>query len=170
PEGWTGKNWAVWNGYQQASGDLIAFLDADIRLEPKALEFLLHARERAGGVISVVPYHYTVKFYEKLAMITNILGVFAFMSPFENTNPRKGLYGSCILTAREDYEKIGGHQSVKSELLDDLNLGARYAQAGIPVVNFIGSGLVSFRMYPGGIRHEIEGFAKGAALSTSALK
>lgn len=25
PEGWTGKSWAVWNGYLQASGDIFAF-------------------------------------------------------------------------------------------------------------------------------------------------
>ena len=59
PQGWTGKNWAVWNGYLHATGDLIAFLDADIRLAPRALEALVKARNKAGGVVSVVPFHYT---------------------------------------------------------------------------------------------------------------
>lgn len=27
PPGWTGKNWAVWNGYLQSIGEFIAFLD-----------------------------------------------------------------------------------------------------------------------------------------------
>jgi 4,4'-diaponeurosporenoate glycosyltransferase len=170
PLGWTGKNWAVWNGYRHASGDLIAFLDADIRLEPDALGSLIKAREKAGGVISVVPYHYTEKWYERLALITNILGVFAFTAPSEGSNPKKGLYGSCILTAREDYDKVNGHEGVRSELLDDLNLGAKYVEAGIPVTNFIGYGLVSFRMYPQGIKSEIQGFGKGAVLSTSSLR
>lgn len=169
PPGWTGKNWAVWNGYAHATGDLIAFLDADVRLEPHALEWLLDAREREGGVISVVPYHQTEKAYERLALIPNVLGIFAFTSPFERTNPGQGLYGSCILTTREDYEKAKGHESVKSELLDDLNLGARYRAAGVPVANFVGRGLVSFRMYPHGIRSEIQGFGKGAVLSTAVL-
>lgn len=169
PSGWTGKNWAVWNGYAHATGDLIAFLDADVRLHPDALQSLLAARERAGGVVSVVPFHRTERFYERLALIPNILGLFAFTSPFERTNRRKGLYGSCILTTREDYDKAKGHEGVKSELLDDLNLGARYVEAGIPVTNFIGYGLVSFRMYPRGIRSEVEGFAKGAVLSTAVL-
>ncbi|TVY01440.1 glycosyltransferase [Cohnella terricola] len=170
PPDWTGKNWAVWNGYSQASGDLIAFLDADIRLAPRALESLVAAREATGGVLSVVPYHYTEKFHERLALITNILGVFAFMSPFEKNNPKKGLYGSFILTAREDYEKVNGHESIKSEVLDDLNLGARYMQAGIRVTNFIGRGLVSFRMYAHSIRNEVEGFSKSAVLGTTNLK
>ncbi|QHT58965.1 glycosyltransferase [Paenibacillus lycopersici] len=169
PPGWTGKNWAVWNGYKQASGDLIAFLDADVRLAPAALESLLAAREQEGGVISVVPFHVTERPHEKLALIPNLLGLFAFTSPFERTNPRKGLYGSCILTTRADYERAQGHEAIRSELLDDLNLGAKYREAGIPVTNFIGRGMVSFRMYPSGIRSEIEGFGKGAVLSTGRL-
>ncbi|WP_080833549.1 glycosyltransferase [Cohnella massiliensis] len=169
PPGWTGKNWAVWNGYARSSGDLIAFLDADVRLAPHALESLLAARERTGGVISVVPFHHTEKLYERLALIPNILGIFAFTSPFEKNNPQKGLYGSCIFAKRADYDRAKGHEGVKSELLDDLSLGANFAKAGIPVTNFIGRGLVSFRMYPGGIRSEVEGFGKGAALSAGKL-
>ncbi|NIK77165.1 glycosyltransferase involved in cell wall biosynthesis [Paenibacillus castaneae] len=169
PQGWTGKSWAVWNGYLHASGDVFAFLDADIRLAPNALSSLMKARERSKGVISVVPFHHTEKLYEKLALIMNMLGIFTFTSVFEKGNPKKGLYGSCILALREDYEKINGHESVKSEVLDDLFLGSKFIAAGIPVTNFIGYGLVSFRMYPQGIRSEIEGFSKGAVLSTGTL-
>ncbi|MRN54681.1 glycosyltransferase [Paenibacillus monticola] len=169
PVGWTGKTWAVWNGFLNSSGDTIAFLDADIRLSTQALESLLKARAKAGGVISVVPFHQTEKFYERLALIPNILGVFAFTSLFEHNNPSKGLYGSCIITSRTDYETINGHSSIRSELLDDLNLGARYREAGIPVTNFIGRGLVSFRMYPQGLKSELQGFGKGAVLSTAKL-
>ncbi|MDQ0114797.1 glycosyltransferase [Paenibacillus harenae] len=169
PPGWTGKNWAVWNGYLQSTGDLIAFLDADVRLAPHALESLIAVREETGGVISVVPYHEAEKFYERLALIPNLLGLCAFTSPMERTNRNKGLYGSCILTTREDYERAKGHEGIKSELLDDLNLGAKFIEAGVPVNNYIGYGVVSFRMYPGGIRSEIEGFSKGAVISTSKL-
>ncbi|EFM12556.1 glycosyl transferase family 2 [Paenibacillus curdlanolyticus YK9] len=170
PEGWTGKSWAVWNGYLQASGDVLVFLDADIRLQPQAMASLLHARERSKGVISVVPFHHTERVYERLALIMNMLGIFAFTSVFERHNPSKGLYGSCIVALREDYERINGHASVKSEVLDDLLIGSKFMAAGIPVTNFIGHGVVSFRMYPGGIRSQIEGFSKGAVLSTATLK
>ena len=169
PPGWTGKNWAVWNGYAQASGDLIVFLDADIRLAPTALAALVEARDRAEGVVSVVPYHVTEKWHERLALVTNILGVFAFTSPWEARNPAQGLYGSCIIATREHYEAVNGHESIKSEVLDDLRLGGRFKAAGIPIANFIGAGLVSFRMYAQGIRSAIEGFGKSAVLSTSKL-
>jgi glycosyltransferase involved in cell wall biosynthesis len=169
PSGWTGKNWAVANGYAAAKGDILIFLDADVRLAPHTLTSLLAAREKKGGVLSVVPYHQTERFYERLALIPNILGLFAFTSPMERNNPAQGLYGACIVAKRDDYVRAGGHEGVKGELLDDLNLGARFREAGIAVHNYIGYGLVSFRMYPGGIRSEVEGFSKGAVLSTGKL-
>ncbi|QNK57213.1 glycosyltransferase [Paenibacillus sp. PAMC21692] len=169
PSGWTGKNWAVTTGFKAAKGDILIFLDADVRLATNSLFSLLAARERRGGVLSVVPYHQTERFYERLSLIPNLLGLFAFTSPMERRNPAQGLYGACIVATREDYERAGGHEGVKGELLDDLGLGARFREAGIAIHNYIGHGLVSFRMYPGGIRSEVEGFSKGAVLSTSKL-
>ncbi|MDK2806290.1 MAG: 4,4-diaponeurosporenoate glycosyltransferase [Clostridium butyricum] len=170
PEGWTGKTWALWNGYKNSTGDVLAFIDADVRLAPRALEALVKTREKVNGAISVVPYHRTEKFYEKLSLIPCILGIFAFTSPFEKYNPQKGMYGSCIIVSRRDYEKVNGHYSIKGELLDDLNLGEKFTLNGINVQNFIGYNLVTFRMYPYGIKSEIEGFGKGAVLSTSRLE
>lgn len=169
PPGWTGKTWAVWNGYLHSAGDTLAFLDTDLRLEPRALELLLAARSRSGGVVSVVPYHYTEKLYERLALVFNVLGVFAFTSPFERINPQQGLYGSCIVTSRQDYEAVNGHESIRSEVMDDLSLGKRYREAGLPVTNYLGAGLISFRMYPNGINSEIQGFGKSAVLGTAKL-
>jgi 4,4'-diaponeurosporenoate glycosyltransferase len=167
PDGWTGKNWALWNGYLQSSGDILVFLDADVRLAPGALEALLQARERSTGAISVVPYHITEKFYEKLSLLTYLLGVFVFTSPFEKNRSRKGLYGSCIVAAREDYEQINGHSSVKSEVLDDMKLGMKFSEAGIPIQNFIGGNLVFFRMYPYGLVNQFLGLSKSAVFGAA---
>jgi glycosyltransferase involved in cell wall biosynthesis len=169
PPGWMGKNWALWDGFGRTTGDVVVFLDADVRLAPNALEALVAARDKAGGAVSVVPFHTALRLAEKLSLVFNMLGVFAFMSPFEADNPRRGLYGSCIVTAREDYLRVNGHAGVRSALVDDLALGARFLAAGIPVVNYMGWPLVSFRMYPGGLRHAAEGFSKSAALSMDQL-
>jgi len=169
PDGWTGKTWALWNGYKNSTGDVLAFIDADVRLSPRALEALVKAREKANGAISVVPYHRPEKFYEKLSLIPCILGIFAFTSPFEKYNPQKGMYGSCIVVSREDYEKVNGHYSIKREVLDDLSLGRKFTMNGVNVQNYIGYDFVSFRMYPYGIKSEIQGFGKSAILSTSRL-
>ena len=169
PPNWTGKNWAVWNGFLKTSGNILVFVDADVTLQETALEALVSKRAKVSGVISVVPFHYTKKFYERLSLLLYLQGVFVFTSPFERNNNAKGLYGSCIVATRADYEKINGHNSVSFELLDDLNLGKRFMENGIRVNNYIGYGLVSFRMYPYGLKGEINGFGKGAILSTTNL-
>jgi len=142
----------------------------DVRLAPRALEVLIQTREKSGGAISVVPYHYTEKFYERLAQLPCLLGIFAFTSLFEKNNRQKGLYGSCIVTTRQDYEKINGHNSIHGELLDDLSLGREFIKAGIRVENFIGYDLIHFRMYSYGIKNLVQGFGKGAILSTAVLR
>ena len=164
PDGWTGKNWACWNGYLAAGGEVLAFADADIRLAPEAVESLLGVWERRRGAISVVPYQLADRFYEKLSLITHLLGMFVFTSPFEARNSRQGLYGPFILVSRSDYEKIGGHRSVRSEVVDDPSLGAAFKKAGVTVTNVLGRGLVRIRMYPDGLRSQFEGLARSAAL------
>lgn len=170
PRGWTGKNWALWNGAMAATGDLFLFLDADISLAPEAIKSLLVTHEKQGGVISVIPFHQTEQFYERFALLTNVLGAFVFMSPFEVKSKRRGLYGPCILTKREDYKKINGHASIRSEVLDDLSLGRAFVQAGIPVQVFLGKDLISYRMYPNGFKSELQGFAKSAVGGAQTLR
>lgn len=169
PERWTGKNWAVWNGFLNSTGEILVFLDADVRLAPGALEALLQEREKVGGTISVIPFHCAEKFYERLSLVLCMLGIFAFTSPFERRSKKKGLYGSCIVASRADYERIHGHNEVRSELMDDINLGNRFSEGGVPVENYLGCGLVQFRMYPGGLGSELQGFGKGALPGAAAL-
>lgn len=170
PEGWTGKNWAVWNGYLKATGDIFVFLDSDIRLAPRGLELLLRNRARTGGVISVLPYHYTERFFEKLSLVLYILGVFAFTAPAERAKKTKPLYGSCIIASRVDYEIVSGHKGVRHEILDDMSLGKAFSKAGIRVETFSGCDIVSFRMYPDGLRSELQGFSKGAVSGMETLR
>jgi len=162
PPGWTGKSWALWDGVHHTTGDVIVFLDADVRLSPSGLEALAHARERTGGAISIVPYHLAPTFGERLALVVNLLGIFVFMSPYEAAGPRRGIYGPCIVTTRKDYLRAGGHAAVRSEVNEDMALGERFAAAGVPTANFLGGGLVSYRMYPGGARDAAAGLAKSA--------
>lgn len=169
PAGWTGKNWAIWTGYRASTGDLLAFVDADVRLEPEALASVAAACLQSGGAVSIVPYHEAVDAHEKMAMITNFLGAFTFLSPFEKHNPHQGLYGPLIMVSREHYEAIGGHAAIRGEVIDDLSLGAAFKQAGIPVDNRVGGRAVRFRMYPRGLHSQLEGFAKSAALSIQKL-
>uniref|UniRef100_A0A7C4Y3V8 Glycosyltransferase family 2 protein n=1 Tax=candidate division WOR-3 bacterium TaxID=2052148 RepID=A0A7C4Y3V8_UNCW3 len=161
PENWTGKVWALWNGYLKSTGDILIFLDADVRLQKDAISTLLYLREKNKGVISVFPYHYTERFYEKFAILFNILGSFTFTSPFEKN--KGDMCGAVIVARREDYEKVDGHRSVSSDVVEDFSLGRVFEENGIPADTYLGYKTISFRMYPDGLKSLIEGFTKNTA-------
>jgi 4,4'-diaponeurosporenoate glycosyltransferase len=77
PEDWTGKTWACQQGAEAAGGNLLLFLDADVRLGRRGLEKLMSARRKSGGTISVQPYHRTEKNYEQLSLVFNLVQIAA---------------------------------------------------------------------------------------------
>lgn len=173
PESWLGKPWAVQTGAAAAGGDVLLFLDADVRLEPDALAVLLSAFKRLGAegrhdpVISVQPYHTTRRWYERLALLFNIqifVGAARRVRGLTLSLSGSCCYGPCILCSRSAYEAIGGHESVRSCVLEDIELGNRFRRAGVPVHGFSGRGAVQFRMYPDGVGSMINGFSKNLLL------
>ena len=165
PEGWLGKTWACWQGYLEARGDLLVFLDADVVLRPGALEKLLGLQEKHSGLVSVQPYHRMEKGYENFSLVFNLV-VAAAMGVFSAWGSRvkpMGAFGPCLVCRKEDYEKAGTHQGVKGKVLDDIELGKAFSREGIPVKVFLGGRTVSFRMYPQGFLSLVEGWSKNIA-------
>lgn len=60
---------------------------------------------------------------------------------------KEGAFGPSILISRKDYEKVGGHEKVKSKVVEDLALAKECVKENIPVNNFLGNGYIKFRMY-----------------------
>src|SRR6056297_2936349 len=173
PEGWTGKNWSCHCGAVQVQGRRILFLDADTRLEaPDALEQLASEQMERGGMLSVQPYHRVHKLYEQLSGFFNLIvmvgsGAFDFWS---KEGLADGCFGPCILTDRRDYEAVGGHAAVRGQVVDDLALCGLYRRRGLGVHCFGGRGVISFRMYPGGLASLVEGWTKNMAMGASLSK
>ncbi|MFW6361114.1 MAG: glycosyltransferase [Spirochaetota bacterium] len=173
PGDWTGKNWSCHCGAAAAKGSSILFLDADTRLEAKdALERLAAEHSQRGGMVSVQPYHRVHKLYEQLSGFFNLIvmvgsGAFDLWS---RSGDADGCFGPCILTDRNEYSAVGGHAAVRGEVVDDLALCALFRRHGLGVHCFGGRGLISFRMYPGGLRSLIEGWTKNMAMGASLSK
>lgn len=73
PGDWTGKAWACQTGSDAATGDLLLFLDVDVRLSPNEISSLKHAYDENQCVISVQPYHQTERHYEQLSFFFNLI-------------------------------------------------------------------------------------------------
>lgn len=162
PPGWLGKNWACQKGAEASEGELLLFLDADVRLKPHAVDRILEVYEKNGVPLSVQPYHKTEKCYEQASLFFNLIQIGA-----NGTSLKKpqniGLYGPLIFLSNEDYKIIGGHESVKENIVEDMALGVRLKEAKIPYDLYVGDEEISFRIYSGGFRSLLEGWTKNIA-------
>lgn len=172
PQGWTGKSWACWTGAVQSSGELLLFLDADTFLEPGGLQRILAAYRNKAGLVTVQPFHVTVKAYEQLSAIFNIVsmaGVNAFTLLGDMLRPH-GAFGPCMICSREDYFSTGGHAAVRNKVLEDLALAALFSRNGHSVSCYGGRGAINFRMYPQGLFQLIEGWSKNISAGALSIR
>ena len=166
PEGWCGKTWALHNGVNVSSGEVLVFLDADTEPGPTFLERLVATQQALGGLVSVQPFHRTERPYEQLSVLFNLVGLMAVPM-----GPGCGVaFGPAMATTRGDYERIGGHAAVASKVVEDWFMGHLYEKAGLPVSAFIGAGLIDYRMYPGGLHDMVVGFAKNFATAAGEVR
>ena len=168
PEDWTGKAWACQKGAEAANGELLLFLDADVRLGTDAISGLMRAYDENKCVISVQPYHKTVKGYEQFSLFFNIVQIAANGTSTIPICKNAGLYGPVILIDKKCYSEIEGHTSVKNSIVDDLALGERLRKEGRPFKLFLGGRHISFRMYTRGFSELLQGWTKNYA--TGAIK
>ncbi len=171
PEGWTGKPWACWQGAHQATGDILAFLDADTFLESDGLSNIIFTYLEHGGLLSIQPFHRMKRIYERLSAIFNI-AVMVGMNSFTLWGSRRkpsGAFGPCMVCSKEDYFAVGGHEKVRGEILESISFGREFLKAGREVRCYGGKGTISFRMYPEGLRSLIEGFGKGFGTGANAM-
>ncbi|MGY6213979.1 glycosyltransferase family 2 protein [Methylolobus aquaticus] len=169
PEGWCGKPWACWQGAHRATGAILAFLDADTRLEPDGLRRLTGTQAEGGGLVSVQPYHRMSQPHEQLAAFFNIVSYasLAPAGPFGRHRMNATAFGPCNICAREDYFTAGGHRAAAGAVIESLPLGRAFVEAGLPLRSLGGKGTVSFRMYQGGLHALEEGFGKSFAVGVT---
>lgn len=170
PAGWTGKAWACYQGAQQASGELLLFLDADTYFARGGLDRLvarwLHEGER-DLTISLLPYHVMQAAYEQLSLFFFLLmaagaGGFGVLS-------RARLFGQSLLIPRETYFAVNGHAAVRGFVLENFNLARLLEDAGQRTLCLGGRNTLQMRMFPDGFGPMSDSWTKafvcGAAAS-----
>ncbi len=163
PSGWKGKTWACHHGAAHATGDWFLFLDADTRLEPGALERLAFLTRDPARVSSVCPFHHILRPYEQLSAFFNVImlaGINAFGIQ-RDPSREAALFGQCLLIPKPIYQKTGGHEAVRTDILENFSLARHLEAAGIPRDCYLGRGTVTMRMFPGGFRELWSSWKKG---------
>lgn len=168
PDGWTGKAWACATGARAApDARRLAFLDADVVVEPGGLADVLAEHDRRGGLVSVQPWHDVERPHEQLSAFFNVIALMSVdaCTPLGERRTPTGAFGPCLVLDRDLYERSGGHgnDAVRGAVLDDVGLARAVLRAGERVHVFGGRGAVRFRMYPQGAGQLVEGWSKNFA-------
>ena len=171
PAGWLGKSWACWQGYREAKGDVILFTDADTRHHPQLLGHAVGALfQENADLCTVLPRQLMEGFWERVVLphvfVAILLRFHDVTRISKAKTPRDAIAnGQFMLFKRESYEYIGGHQAVRSNVVEDLRLAQLTVEARRKVFAGHAEDLMETRMYRS-LAGIIEGWSKNLALGS----
>jgi glycosyltransferase involved in cell wall biosynthesis len=129
PEGWTGKNWACYQGYLHARGELLMFTDADSRHLPSAMSLAVgQVVSQNLDALTAVPRLICNDFWTKMTLPVLATFLHTRFSPLRVNDPNTKtgyFFGSFFLITRSTYEAVGTHKGVREELVEDGALGGK---------------------------------------------
>lgn len=134
PEGWLGKNNALYKGFLQASGKWLLFTDADVKFDKETFAKALHYFERHElDHLTAAPNLCANQFWLKSFIAFFMFGFSYFKRPWAANNPKSKVgtgIGAFNLVSKEAYQSFGTHERVKMRPDDDLQLGMKMKKEG----------------------------------------
>ena len=134
PDGWVGKNWACMEGYHKAAGELLLFTDADTNHSKNVISLAVaHLNSFDLDALSAIPKMLTLDFWTSvtLPMISTFLHTRFSALNVNNPSKKTGyFFGSFFIMKKETYEKVGLHEGVKNEIIEDGALGKKVKESG----------------------------------------
>ena len=152
PSGWTGKTHALWQIARQARGEILLFLDADVTLDPGALAVMTsYLVENRLDMLSMLLRVESSSVWENAVCLltgTMLVGRFPLNEVNDPDSPLAFANGQAIMMRAEVYRAVGGHERVKSFLLEDIALAELVKHGGHRLAVAYGFDLAAARMYP----------------------
>ncbi|HXR37696.1 MAG TPA: glycosyltransferase family 2 protein [Terracidiphilus sp.] len=155
PPGWLGKPHAMHLAAERATAPWLLFTDGDVLFDPRALELGLRYAlgQKADHVVL------------GLTLILETLGEAAMLAAmsvlsqwnirlWKVTDPRARDFfgaGGFNLVRREVFDRLGGFEALRMEVLEDLRLGWKIKRAGYAQRFALGPGLVRIRWLRGAL-------------------
>lgn len=136
PPGRTGKLNAMIAGLEEATGELIAFVDSDVRPQRHALTALVDAllgTPNAGSAfapVAVTSRPRTLGDAAYAMLLNGLYGPNAAETARRNDGELGFIMGQFMIFRRSAIAAIGGLESARGQLVDDMYIGARIEAAG----------------------------------------
>jgi chlorobactene glucosyltransferase len=153
PSGWAGKTFACHQLAQEARGSWLLFTDADTVHAPAMLRRVLGvALISRAALISGFPYQRTTSIWQKTAMPILFYFMLLCWMPFwwlqrSRCRMPSVAIGQFLFFSAEEYRSIGGHEAVKSRIVEDVWLGIEVSRHKYRQLTLDLSSLVSCQMY-----------------------
>ncbi len=135
PAGWSGKLWAVSQGIAEAgNADLVLLTDADIVHEPAHLSSLVARIERYNLDLVSEMVKLACDSWAERALVPAFVYFFQLLYPFawvnDSLQATAAAAGGTILIRQRALQRIGGMESVRGALIDDVALAAAVKKGG----------------------------------------
>jgi ceramide glucosyltransferase len=136
PPGRTGKLNAMLAGVREARGDLLAFVDSDVRPAPGALRLLVDTLQSASDAgaafapVVVTEAPQTVGDTAYALLLNGLYGPAVEASLERGGGSLPFIMGQFMVLRRPAVAAIGGLEAAAGQLVDDMYLGARLHAAG----------------------------------------
>ena len=147
PDDWTGKCHACHLGATHSTSEWILFTDGDVRFTDDDLlvRVVNHAEQNGLDHVAVIPDLRPMPAVQAaLVAVFGQMFMLAARAHEMDLDLRRGGIGvgAFNLVRRRSYDRIGGHQQLKMDLVDDIKLGRLLKESGARQRLFNGLGLI----------------------------
>lgn len=146
PDGWMGKNWACMEGYAVATGEILLFTDSDTKHSRNVISLAVsHLLSLDLDALTAIPKMICLDGWTRITL--PILSTFLHtrFSALRVNDPSKKtgyFFGSFFIIKRSTYEKVGTHQGVRQEIIEDGALGKKVKESGFKMKMVRGDHLI----------------------------
>ena len=134
PKEWMGKNWACFEGFKRATGELLLFTDADTTHSKKIISLAVsHLLSENLDALTVIPKMLCLDWWTRITLPMLSTFLHTRFSALRVNDPSKKtgyFFGSFFIIKRKTYDAVGTHEGVKSELVEDGALGKKVKESG----------------------------------------
>ncbi|MGF7081154.1 glycosyltransferase [Mucilaginibacter sp. UYCu711] len=151
PDGWLGKNNALYRGYLASTEEWLLFTDADVVFHPDAISRAFgYVAKQELDHLSILP-----DVRSRSILLNSVLATFSLMlmlviRPWDARKPKRSGFigvGAFNLVKRAAYEKAGTHEKIRLRPDDDLKLGQNIKRAGLRQDVLSGESLICLEWY-----------------------
>jgi cellulose synthase/poly-beta-1,6-N-acetylglucosamine synthase-like glycosyltransferase len=142
PEGWLGKCHACHTGASIARGEWILFTDADTWLKEDVIARALQVAEQdKADHVTLTPGLAVESFAARAWYLMFLTSFLSWIAGVNQDRPKAHLgLGAFNLVRASVYREIGGYQTLRLSIVDDIKLGLLISRAGKRTRAFLGAG------------------------------